>query len=930
MINIDYYPPFMIDIKKRYTYEPMCNYLCEKWKSIITEKQSIIDSTNEFLKNKHEKQSNNTIGIYNNINNIHNVGYVDISEFANKYNQFVDIYNDCVDSLNGTIYHIMRSPDKFSEYYTENELQKLHADLSEMIDKEKLLKRNKLVLDKTNFELSENLLEILNSTDKLIEEIIIEILDMVELKKYFKFNPFEKIIKEQIGEIQTGGTLSLSNVKTKIDLIVEKLKTLSIKTTNAQFLKNHTEFTSINESIEMLDKLNLQISKTKFKNFDIDLKQLQFPQQLIELFMTDNEQNVSLNFDYTDFDSNKTKILQQKIDFLRTTNAKIKLKISHRVSNEDDISYLPEDIKYEDNSGKNVLKNEYDNISKDVAILNTKHVAIKKLTDNTTILQNAISSYNKINVKYFDNKNEPTITNFLFFVESDQKNIAYEKIHDNINNLKKLLEQNNKSIFSELDRHKRNFFNGEDAHIKIMYNDIKVVINNHIKYNTSQQTIIQEITKKVFEYALLKNHHTFDKLPEKPSIEPNAILKYLTNFGIVSILNDYNNNTNLKTKTKIAIDKHQKLYRIFDAEIFNKKLNPFYEKIKNQIDTNVNINVIINNIIATLKEYNLNDDQIHFFMNCGIIGIVQYYLEKEQIIISENKKAQETFDADVKELDTLCDNFYESYKVLKKQNYYDYLLKKYHSYNLSELLPILRTQLVKITEKLKIKSNRLNELENQIGLSKNIDQQYFKDKIKTFGEKINKISENIYKKIMSLNKNLPTEEQIKIIDTTVDMWYKNTQIGGNITSDKNIILNKIQHFSLAQLNMLEKIKELSEEMRVFRLGMTDYLNAVVSGVKQNLNMLYSMSYILNVFNDIHTLKYKIKRFIDYDQFQEIYTKINNNSIRELQPIVTRMKKICNFINVNFKEKQHLSIVIDETNKLFIDLIVLVHFSNSFE
>ena len=188
MINIDYYPPFMVDIRKRYTCKPMCDYLCEQWKSLINEKQLIIDLTKEYIKNKQKKypnnytpQSNTIVTHQENINK-----YVDISEFTNKYNHFVDIYNSCVDSLNDTIYHIMMSPDKYTEYYTREELQKVHTDLSNMIDNDWKLKRNKLMLEKTSYELSQKLLDILNQTDELINEIVVEILDMVELSKFFK------------------------------------------------------------------------------------------------------------------------------------------------------------------------------------------------------------------------------------------------------------------------------------------------------------------------------------------------------------------------------------------------------------------------------------------------------------------------------------------------------------------------------------------------------------------------------------------------------------------------------------------------------------------------------------------------------------------------------------------------------------------------
>lgn len=124
---------------------------------------------------------------------------------------------------------MMNSPDKYSEYYTKEELNKLHMDLSDMINKEKTLKRNKLILDKTSYELSQKLLDILSSTDDLIKEIIIEIMDLVELSKYFKFDPFEKIMQDLQDTKQIGGTIKFSDVKDKINLIIEKLSLLSSK-----------------------------------------------------------------------------------------------------------------------------------------------------------------------------------------------------------------------------------------------------------------------------------------------------------------------------------------------------------------------------------------------------------------------------------------------------------------------------------------------------------------------------------------------------------------------------------------------------------------------------------------------------------------------------------------------------------------------------
>lgn len=829
MINIDYYPPFMIDIRNKYTCKPMCDYLCEKWKSIINEKQKIIDLTNEYIKNKHAKnnivehvQLTSTIGPYNT-----NVQYVDISNFVDKYNQFVDIYNNCVDSLNDTIYHIMRSPDNFEEYYTKEELQKLHADLNEMINKEKLLKRDKLVLTKTVFELSQDLLDILNSTDKLVENIIIEILDMVELKKYFKFDPFEKIIKDQIGGNQIGGALSLNDVKIKIDLIIEKLKTLPIKTSDAKFLKNHTSFSSIDESIEMLDKLNLQISNKKFKDFEIDLSQLQFPQQLIDMFLKENTQAFSVNFDYNNFDLNKLQIVQQKITFLKTANDKIRQKILQATQNFNgfgtNVDYLPKNIVYDDN----ILKTEHDRLIKELEILNKNMDDVLKVLTifnvSIDIMRTLTEQFNKI-----DN-DKPSLENFLKIKE--KKQLATSNLYEEIKKYEKILDDKNVDISIKINNNKNKLFFSINSKIDLLYESIISILKRHENKKQTMKNIKTVISNYVSELDQLE----IARRIKAGSSDHTSVTKFLV--------------------SKIS------------------------EQINDYIEENSEIT-----------------DEI--------------YMIKSQI----------------KNIDDAFQTFEQYFNDFKKSEIYAYMFENYLTLTFEEMSDRLTKKKSDLNVNINTKISRIAELKNQIGLSKDVDYNYFEEKIKIFNKKIDLMYKNINKKIQSLNKFLPSEEQVKIMDTTIDMWYTDSQVGGTITSDKGIILDKIQQFSHAQMNILNKIKELSEEMRLFRLGINDYIKAVAVGVKQDLQMLYSMSYILTVFREITMSKFQIIRFIEYDKFQEIKIKINSYSNQILQPIIIRMKNLCEFIDNDFKDKQHFSIIVDESNKLFIDLIVLVHLS----
>lgn len=823
MINIDYYPPFMIDIRNRYTCKPMCDYLCEKWKSIINEKQRIIDLTNEYIKNKHQK-TNDKSHLINTINNANR--YVDISEFVNKYNQIVDIYNNCVDSLSDTIYHIIRSPDKFAEYYTKEELQKLHTNLNGMIDKEKLLKRNKLILEKTQFELSQGLLDILNSTDKLVEDIIVEILDMVELKKYFKFDPFEKIIKDQIGGNQNGGTLSLGDVKNKINLIIEKLKTLPIKINNAKFLKNHTSFSSIDESIEMLDKLNLQISNSKFKDFEIDLSQLQFPQQLMDLFLRENTQAFSVNFDYNDFDINKLQIVQQKIDFLKTANEKIKLKISQATQNFSgfgtNIDYSPENIKYDDN----VLKNEYDNLTKELEILNKNTEDIIKIlaifNESSIIMNTLIEQFNK------NSNDKPTLKNLLKYSE---KKPDVSELHKEIKKYERLLDEKIANVTIKLNNNKHKLFFSSNEKNNLLYESIISILKQH----KTKKQMMKDIKTAISDYIIEIGQLEIAKKIRAGSSDHNTVVKFLVS------------------------------------------------KISEQID-------------SYIEEKSNITDEIH-------------------MIESQIKNINDSF----KTFEKYFDDF-------KRSEIYVYLFENYLMLTFEEMNERITKNKSDLYTNINKKLSRIKEVKNQIELSKDTNYHYFEEKIKIFNNKIDLMYKNINKKIQSLNKFLPSDEQIKIVDTTINMWYKDPQIGGNMTTDKDIILDKIQQFSHAQMDMLNKIKELSEEMRLFRLGINDYIKAVIVGVKQDLKMLYNMSYILTVFREITTMQHQIIRDVGYDKFKEIQTKINSYQNQLLSPTLTRMKNLCEFIDNDFKDKQHFSIVIDESNKLFIDLIVLVHIS----
>jgi hypothetical protein len=320
--------------------------------------------------------------------------------------------------------------------------------------------------------------------------------------------------------------------------------------------------------------------------------------------------------------------------------------------------------------------------------------------------------------------------------------------------------------------------------------------------------------------------------------------------------------------------------------------------------------------------YGSKESFINAFMNFDNLW------EQLEPLIKEIKDIDDSIAIIEQQIMNVENDFFEflwAFGEFEKSDVYKYLNDNYPNTKFTNVFDDIRRQSIQTNLDISKNTQRMDQLKDLIGVEKPINKTYFRNKLDKFNVKINAMRTNINKTISSINKFLPDDERIQLIDTTVDMWYK--QSGGTITSDKTIITEKIQQFSQDQLNMLEKVKELSEEMRIFRFAINDYLKVVVLNVKHELQVVCSMIYLMTIFNEVLSGKFQVGRTINYSDFKKMKTIVLENTNQLLKPIKLRMINLCEFIENDFKQKQQFSLMIDETNKLFIDLVTLSHFTN---
>lgn len=942
MLNINY-PPFMHGFVKSRTSKFMCDHLCNKWKDFVNRKVIINKLLDEYVENKFKKKKNDIV-VDQQIDKTHllekDVYMIDINIFENKYNEIVNLHNECIDYIEKTIVHILKSPDIFANLYSDEELRKIHEELITIANDGSFEKRKLIEISTHKYKVSEVIVKVIEDLLELVEEIIVDILKLENsLKKieYFKFDLYEEVVsKNMIG----GG--KLKEIKSKINKIIKKLKIISDghSIQNPEILKNHTTFKNIEEAVKMLDKLNLQFShKSRFKQFEIEFDNINNFQNIVPNLakeLNNLHDNFKINFNYDEITrSNETFLLiDQKIKFFESLNKKInktifKLKTDSKTFYEKiNVKYNTSDIKFVDTTENavffdefNTLKSNIDKLVKHKEFLNNFIYVISGTNENVTKL---LKVFDDINKKYFKNFYKCNVASFNVFNDIDIENAEKIKISEKLVTLQTELLQLNSLTQEELIGHMNIHTNARNTRDEIMINSYEHIYNNLNQINSVES--IENHIKKLTNYIEhLTPAQRMRKLKNLTNVNVGNVVNHLLNYGIVEFLNIYD------TKLENSENAHKELIR--ETNLFltkegvkkttQSKIVEVLEKLKHEMEMpqvktkkmkirGINL---VEELKIVLNNYLHNEEHVEKLMNGGIIGILTRYVDKKKVLYEKIKILENTTILELEELETLFVLFKTTYKRVKEENMFFSHILQYTEidYDKTDLAisesDVAINLLAKINLELERNEKRARELE--ILLKEDIVlKDLFIEKIAMYEAEINAKYKNISEKILVLNEFLGDD---KIVFE---------QTGG----DQKII-EGITNSSTVQLTTLNKTILLSNEIVLFKKNVDVYLNILIEKIKKNIMLINDYKYIINLFNRIILSSYLIPKSIGHDKFIEIAEIIE--SIVKKTPLLLRMKSLCDFIKNNYNEKQ-LSISIEESNQMYIDLIILLDVCNNYK
>jgi hypothetical protein len=232
-----------------------------------------------------------------------------------------------------------------------------------------------------------------------------------------------------------------------------------------------------------------------------------------------------------------------------------------------------------------------------------------------------------------------------------------------------------------------------------------------------------------------------------------------------------------------------------------------------------------------------------------------------------------------------------------------------------------------------------------------LDINELSEKVSSFspqGKVITEIFEDMKKKLTLLNKrlvetlekmnNIFTDYKIDFIENLPKIeisestmsgvgtgWY--LAKGGGVTGDQKKIEEIIKDSSVSYKIISELLSKLSSVVDQFKHVSNEYLMSHLEILYENQYAIYHIFYLITIINEITSGKYNPPVVISHDLFERKVKIINEVNKQYLLFSSKRMKTFSELLNNIFREHENSSIILDESKKSFLDLLMFVHISD---
>jgi hypothetical protein len=248
------------------------DYLHTLWNTLLNEQQKV-EKSRELIKIididfKYDIPDSNTRS--------EKLSTVDISEVEEICNSVINIFNKCLEEIIQVLNHINGTNKEI------NKIKRIELFQKVVYPTEEIVKYINKITDLVKYYIDGiiNIINILYSLDfKPVEDIEHNIFSSLDKNGYF-----------DAPEIMKGGGKKIQNAYKKILEIKNKLNLLSnTQPFDQSTIKNYSNFTDLDQMIELFNKLKTKLEnmskETELKYFDIDLTQINIPDEPIDMFM---------------------------------------------------------------------------------------------------------------------------------------------------------------------------------------------------------------------------------------------------------------------------------------------------------------------------------------------------------------------------------------------------------------------------------------------------------------------------------------------------------------------------------------------------------------------------------------------------------------------------------------------------------------------
>ena len=479
-----------------------------------------------------------------------------IINLENKINNLINDNNNLKNEKN----ELIKNYDKMSLNY-KNLLNDYETLNSKLIDNQTSI--NNTLKNTIPKEDNEEYFSLLNEFNELNEKHNKLLKEFNNIKnKDQELNNININLENKINELNE---LLLKNEKEKKDIInIEEINKYKINNDNLN-----------NELIKMKNIYEQQIT-----NLNMKINQLINEQKLLKDNNNENiNQNNLLQNKINEYESKEINVYQKKINELKNKND----------NNEKVISSLKNQI---ENNKKEIIK-----ITKEKQIINQNVNNLKSNLNNT----NKIIEEDKLKIEEFEKKiNIYTINNKKLKEENNKNKDIINKLKeennknkDIINKLNNLIEQLNLRIKQLLEENRNIINNKNILYLKNSNKIFLLFIDSILKKKIIQHKyqfmidLLQENMDNFSKYIIYQNN----SMKKSSSLE--GYEKVLTGESKKVILQENNKNKEIKIDNKIII--HQDLDDTLKDYITKGKDNLLFEEIFEDVNSNNNNDIFINN-----------------------------------------------------------------------------------------------------------------------------------------------------------------------------------------------------------------------------------------------------------------------------------------------------------------------------------------------